>query len=230
MADNSRKTPLSRSLEAFAEKKIADAVQLLGQALPCSVLSVDGAIVTVKFEVDAAPFTLPKVTIPIAGSEYYRIPVQPGDAGVVFPADARLGGVSGLAPNLVPKLDKPANLSALVFFPIGNANWQPEDPDVAVIYGPSGATIKTKDGAVFLKVTASGIAIQGDVSIDGSLSVTGGVDVDGVLNATDGGVVTGDLTVSGNTSFGGGSKKVVLDGDPVTGGFVHASSTTIKAT
>lgn len=206
MADNSRKTPLARSLNAFAEAKVADAIQLLGQALPCSVVSADGGIAEVKFEVDAAPFTLPNVTVPVAGSEYYRIPLQAGDGGVVFPADARLGGISGLAPNLVPKLDKPANLSALVFFPIGNANWQPEDPDVAVIYGPSGTTIKTKDGAVFIKVTAAGIAFQGDVTVDGK------------------------LTVTGDTSFGGGAKKVALDGDNVVAGKVVASSTTIKAT
>lgn len=42
--------------------------------------------------------------------------------------------------------------------------------------------------------------------------------------------INGDLTVTGNTSFGGGAKAVVLDGDPVSGGAVHATSTTIKAT
>lgn len=48
--------------------------------------------------------------------------------------------------------------------------------------------------------------------------------------------ITGDLAVSGKltsgdtTGLAGGAKKVVLDGDPVSGGFVHASSTKTTAT
>jgi len=39
-----------------------------------------------------------------------------------------------------------------------------------------------------------------------------------------------DLTTTGNASLGGGSKKIVLDGDPVVSGAVVASSTKAKAT
>lgn len=42
--------------------------------------------------------------------------------------------------------------------------------------------------------------------------------------------IDGKLTVVGDTSLGGGAKKIVLDGDPVVSGAVVASSTKSKAT
>lgn len=43
-------------------------------------------------------------------------------------------------------------------------------------------------------------------------------------------VVDGELSSGDQTNLAGGGKKVVLDGDPVSGGVVHASSTKTKAT
>lgn len=58
-----------------------------------------------------------------------------------------------------------------------------------------------------------------------------GVKVNGVLFDRSGNVSgVADLTTTGDASLGGGSKKVVLDGDPVSGGAVHATSTKAKAT
>lgn len=207
MSDNSRKTPLARSLESLAEGKARDAIQLLGQALPCSVVTTDGSFATVKFEVDAAPFTLPNVTVPIAGAEYVRLPIQAGDGGYVIPADARLAGISGVASGIVPKLDKPANLTALVFFPIANKSWFAVDPNWLVLYGPDGVKVQSVDGSVFLKVSSAGIEITGNVT------------------------VTGDLLINGNAKLGGasGTKKIVLDGDAVVAGHVVATSTKAEA-
>lgn len=42
--------------------------------------------------------------------------------------------------------------------------------------------------------------------------------------------ITGKLSSSDQSNLAGGSKKVVLDGDPVSGGVVHASSTKTKGT
>ena len=112
MADNYLKTPLGQSLNDWAYQKILNAVNSQGRALPCSVVAVEGSIVTVRFEVNAAPATLPRVKIPVAGAEYIRYPIQVGCLGVAFPASVRIGNVSGLSPG-VPTMATPGNLAAL---------------------------------------------------------------------------------------------------------------------
>ncbi len=155
------KTPFNQSLNRFAEGKIKDALQLTGKALPCSVVSVTSTgIVTIKFELDAAPFTLPQVTVPVAGSRYVRLPVQPGDLGMVMAADVRLGGVTGTGGGLAT-LSAPANLSALVFFWLGNAAWTVDDPQAVTITGPNGAVLQTDSGADKITVSSAGVRIKG---------------------------------------------------------------------
>lgn len=170
MADNAQKTPLAVSLDRLGNVKAADAIGQLGKALPCSVVSVSGSIVTVKFEVQSG-YTLPNITCPVFGPQYIRYPLQVGDKGVVFPADAYLGGVSGLGGG-VASLTTPGNLSALVFFPIGNATWSaPDDPNAVVIYGPTGVIIRMADESVVLDLNPSKVDITGSVRISGNLSV-----------------------------------------------------------
>jgi hypothetical protein len=203
MADNAQKTPFFRSMNRFAEAKAISAIQLLGKALPCSVVAVSGSIVKVKFELNAAPYTLPNVTVPLAGPEWIRYPTQIGDKGIVIPSDVRIGGITGLGSG-VANLNLPANLSALTFFPIGNANWDAtDDAQKVVIYGPNGVIIRTTDSSTKLELSPTGVAINNDFS------------------------------ASGDVSLGGGAKRVVLDGDPVIGGgggTVQASSTKVMAT
>lgn len=206
MASNAQRTHYALYLNRFAQQKAMEAIDKLGMALPCSVVEVSGSIVTVNFEVNAAPFTLPKVTVPIATSIYRREPTQIGDLGIVLPADVYIGAISGLGGG-TPNLDLPASLSALIFQPVASANWDPPtDPNKYEIWGPDGFVIRTGDRSTSITGDASGTTILNNV------------------------VITGNLTVSGDTSFGGGAKKVVLDGDPVSGGAVHATSTTIVAT
>jgi hypothetical protein len=210
MAGNAQKTPLARELNRFAEKKILDAIQLTGKALPCKIASVDGSIVTVSFEIQS-DFTLPQVTIPTGIPEYMRVPFQSGDKGFVIPADARLGGISGLGGG-VAELSLPANLAALVFVPVSNNGWFTVDGNLFVMYGPHGLKLQTVDDSVHLILNSSGITIKGNVNITGDVAVTG------KLSSTD------------EADLAGGAKKVVLDGDPVVMGVVVASSTKTKAT
>jgi len=169
MSGNVLKTPLARSLNQFAERKVQDALQLVGKALPCSVTKVSGSIVTVKFEVNTS-FTLPNVTCPVFGPEYIRYPLQVGCLGVVFSADARLGGVSGLGGG-TPDLSLSANLSSLVFVPVGNANWSsPDDTQAVVLYGPNGVVLRTQDRAVSLVLSSSGVAINGNLTVTGEVT------------------------------------------------------------
>src|ERR1700743_2257306 len=95
MADNAQKTPIAQNLSRFSQASSQNETQALPKALPCSVVSVSGAIVTVKFEVTSV-YTLSNVTMPLFGPEYVRYPIQVGDKGFAVPADAYLGGMSGL--------------------------------------------------------------------------------------------------------------------------------------
>jgi len=185
MASNVQKIPLARSLNLFAERKIADFIQLTGKALPCKVTAVSGSIVTVSFQV-GGPWTLPTVTVPMFGPEYIRYPTQVGDTGVVFPADASLGGITGLggAAPVLPTLA--GNLSALVFFPVASKNWSAsEDPNSVVIYGPNGVILRTLNKSASLTLTATGVAIKGNLTVTGSIMAgQGGADQVGLQTHT----------------------------------------------
>jgi hypothetical protein len=131
---------------------------------------VAGSIVTVKFELTTS-FTLPQVTVPAAVFEYVRIPIQIGDKGIVIPASVRLGYISGLGGGTPPELVTPANLSSLLFMPVSSKNWSAsEDPNKLVLYGPSGAILRTLDKASEVTVSSTGTAIK--VPAGKSLSIT----------------------------------------------------------
>ena len=150
-ADNSQKTPFARSLSDFTQGKIADGAQLIGKSLPATVVSAQGSIVTVKFEVNSI-FTLMQVTVPLFGPEYIRYPMRKGDPGAVIAMDARLGGLSGLGGG-VASLDAPANLAALVFLPFGNTEWQAVDPNAVVVRGPNGVVLEDETNACTFVLT-----------------------------------------------------------------------------
>lgn len=212
---NAQKTPFARSLNRFAEQKAAEAIQLTGRALPCSVVSVSGSIVTVKFEVDSKPFTLPNVTVPVGTPEYVRLPIQAGDKGVVLSSDAYLGGVSGLGGGTAD-LSIRANLSCLVFFPISNKGWSAAvDANALCLYGPDGTIIYSTDKTAMLKVTKdenSWTAPAGKpATIKGDLVVEGSIRLAGSIKAQDGSTYAGDITTAGNIVAGsGGADQVGL--------------------
>jgi hypothetical protein len=152
MADNYDKLWVQKSANQLAINRAQQAIQNLGRALPCRVVSVSGAIVTVAFEVNAAPLTLKNITIPKAESPWIRMPTQVDDKGWTVPADAYLSGVSGLGGG-VANLTRPGNFSALVFVPISNAGSGPIDPNAAQVQGPNGAIIRATTGTTSEIVT-----------------------------------------------------------------------------
>jgi hypothetical protein len=233
-AANAQKTPLARSLNQFAEQRINGYMQFVGRnSLPAQVTAVNGSIVTVSFQV-TSPYTLPTVTVPIVGSEYIRLPIQKGCTGMVQQADAYLGGVTGLGGGMAD-LSIPANLSSLVFLPLGSKNFSATDnPNAVVIYGPDGVIIRdtgkkntftlTQNG-VTLTQTAGGFVITVPagqaVTINGALVVDGNLQLNGAIQALNGGTYAGNIETAGDIVAGaGGADSVTLQNH------VHAGVTT----
>lgn len=203
MADNAQKTPFVTSINDAAMAKARAAIQVLGKNLPCSVVRVQGAIVRVKFEVVAGVLPLPQVTMPLFGPEYIRYPIQVGDRGVAMSADAYLGGVSGLGGGTAD-LTTRNNLAALVFFPVGNANWTTVDPNAVIVYGPNGVVLRDQASNSIITLTPSQI-----VMTRGATSV--------IINNA-GVEIIGNLTVTGNMIGGsGGADQVNLQTHVHTG-------------
>jgi hypothetical protein len=144
------RTPLVSTLPVGVRTQIGDALQLMGKALPCHVISAAGPLITVAFDLAPSVWTLPQITVPLFGPEYVRYPIQPKDKGYVIPVECPVGFSSGQASS-PPDLSQPGNLEALYFQPIGNAKWQEVDGQSVVIYGPNGVTIRdTNSGAVIV--------------------------------------------------------------------------------
>lgn len=150
MSDNAQKTPLALSLESFTRQRIASQLQTEGKALPCTVVSVDGRLITVSFDV-VTEFTLPQITVPLFGPEYIRYPIQPGDRGMTIAANASVVGVAGMS-NTTADLNTQGNLGpSLAFLPLGNTQWQNVDPNALVMYGPNGVVLRdSASNSVFL--------------------------------------------------------------------------------
>ncbi|KWF29914.1 hypothetical protein [Burkholderia pseudomultivorans] len=195
MADNYSKLPLQRSLNRVAIARAAQAIEDTGNALPCRVTKVSGAIVTVEFELQGT-WTLPPVTIPKAESRWIRMPTQVGDKGVTMPADAYLGGISGLGGGTAD-FRRRGNLTALVFVPVSNAGSPPDDPNAAQVCGPNGMIARTTQGAT----PSSCIVNQNGVSMtygDALLSLTAA----GIVMSFGGHTITLDasgLSIDGNS-------------------------------
>ncbi|HEX4025875.1 MAG TPA: hypothetical protein VHX52_14415 [Steroidobacteraceae bacterium] len=124
---NFQKTPFSRTLSKFAHHTAVSEIERRGQALPGSVvaISANGAIVTVNFDVPGQ--AIPRTSMPVAMSKYVQIPVAVGDMGVAFPVSVYIGKQSGLGTGSPAASKLQPNLSALVWFPISNANWDAID-------------------------------------------------------------------------------------------------------
>ena len=157
---NAQKIWLARSLNQIATARAQDAIQLLGKALPATIVSIDGAIATVNFEVLQDGYNLPQVTCPIAGSEYIRLPLQIGTKGVVYPCDVYIDNMSGLGVG-TPDLTQAGNLSALVFFPIGNVDWSIVDPDTLVLTGgANGSILRNATGTALVAVSNTTVTLS----------------------------------------------------------------------
>jgi phage baseplate assembly protein gpV len=156
---NSQKTPFSISIQNLIQESIDDKLQGLGQAWPCTIVSVNGAIVTVEFNINNENLTPPQVTCTTIGSQYIRVPLKKGDAGVCVPANTRLGGVTGLGLGVAPLLN-PSNLGGLIFLPVGNTNFPDVDPDAVVVTAPNGAYLETSDGLSSATISENQLLLQ----------------------------------------------------------------------
>lgn len=201
MASNYGKVWLQKTSNQLAINRAKQAIENTGRALPCRVVSVNGSIVTVAFEMDASPLTLPNITIPKAESAWVRTPTQVGDMGMTMPADVYLGGVSGLGGGVATFAPQGA-LSTLVFVPVSNANSPPVDQNAAQIEGPNGAIVQTTTGTLSKIVTdTSGTTITygsttATVNSNGITLNGTNIDVTGTTSITGNTSVTGNLTVS----------------------------------
>ncbi|EML4687393.1 hypothetical protein U4W25_06140 [Citrobacter amalonaticus] len=153
-----QKLNFGRNMNRFAEYKFSKAFQSAGKILPASIVRQEGKMVTVSFELTDTPYAFPQVTIPLFGPQYIRYPMQPGDKGIVIPGDTYLGGVSGQGGGTAD-LTPPANLSALVFLPISNTEWESVDGNVVTIYGPEGVTIRDSGSNTTFLLTPDSISI-----------------------------------------------------------------------
>jgi hypothetical protein len=160
MSGQGQVLPLARSIGFAGQVAAQNRVQRLGQSYPCSVVSVDGALITVKFEVKADPFTLPQVQMPLFGPEYIRYPIQVGDKGIAISADIYIGQMSGMGPdNQTADLTEPPNLSTLVFLPIGNKTWRSVDHDAVVVYGKNGVVLQDGQQTCTITLTPNGVTL-----------------------------------------------------------------------
>lgn len=153
------KLNFASSMNRFTERKIENALQKSGKVLPASVVKQTGNMITVSFELRDIPYVLPQVTIPLFGPQYIRYPMQPGDKGIVIPADTYIGGVSGQGGGIAD-MTPPANLSALVFLPISNTEWQGVDGQVVTVYGPEGVTLRDNGNNTTFLLKPDSIAIS----------------------------------------------------------------------
>ena len=185
MGGNYRRTPIGASLPRIARETADTQLQKTAKALPCTVVSVNGQFVTVKFEVDAGPFTLQNITIPINTSKYDWIPVQSGDTGYTQPANVALANISGVTTS-IPALVQSGNLTGLAFQPAARKQFTAVNSNQRVVQGPAGARVQTLDGAVIIEVgetvatitigslvftaTGSGVAIVGNLTVTGEIT------------------------------------------------------------
>ena len=240
MANNAHKLWVQDTINQHSITRVAEAIQNTGASLPCSVVSVSGQIVTVKFEVNSAPWTLPQIAIPIATWSYDWIPVQPGDMGLTVPSDVYLGGISGLGGG-VADMTPPGNLSALMFVPVANSSWTAPGGDALkrVIQGINGFIAQSINGLVSiigslttLTLTSNGYTIvfssSGITITAPTATVDGNIVVSGTITGNGTGGATASGPISSSSSISGASLKA---GNGATGSFtVESGSITVTVT
>jgi hypothetical protein len=196
MSANELKTPIVFYQPLAMRTATQNENQQRAQGLPCHVVKVvSSGIVEVAFDVTGPPYTFPQSTLPVHMSEWGRIPVQVGDKGYAVPADAYLGGVTGLGGGTAD-LVRRGNLTSLAFQPLGNASWPAVDPNAYTLYGPNGAVLKDQQDKNNFTLTPNAVTLTltvGDVTI----TVPSGqrVTINGDLHVVGTIYVTGDILV-----------------------------------
>ncbi|HFK4064875.1 TPA: hypothetical protein ACG1UU_002279 [Kluyvera ascorbata] len=153
-----KKLNFAGNMNNFAANKIAQAQLMAGKVLPAAVVERNGNMVVIQVLLRNVPYVVPHLTVPLFGPEYIRYPMQPGNKGILIPADTYLGGISGLGGGTAD-LTPPANLSALTFLPISNTEWEGVDPNVLTMYGPEGVTLRDSGSNTTFLLTPDSITI-----------------------------------------------------------------------
>ena len=194
--DSSKRLPIVYGLQSVIDKRVNDAFQNFGKFYPCHIIEINKPngsnsvpIVKVQFDItDEKGITiLPSVVMPIASSEYVRLPIRVGDYGLAISADVTIGKITGLG-SFGATLTEAGNLSAMVFLPVGNVNWTAFDSNSLILYSVSNGaliaistdTITLQENGKKIVLSSSGVAITGNVTINGSLTVTGDVVGNGI--------------------------------------------------
>lgn len=229
--DFSKRLPVAQNLATAIDWRIKTLTQLQGWELPCTVVAVDDSkgFVTVNFEVQNTPFTLPHITIPVVGWEYIRLPIQVGDRGITRKIDVNIASISGQG-STPPNISDAGNLTeVLAFAPIMNKGFtDSDDPNAVLIYGPNGVIIRTiyvdpeTDVNSKITVDTTGILIEYG-AVNKILINAAGISMDcggGKVVITDGAVdITGTLTING-TPYLSHQHSGVQTGGGNTGGVV----------
>jgi len=216
VTDYSKKLLYSQNLVGVIDNQIGEALQADGWELPCTVsaISADGLFVTVNFEISQGQESIPNITIPIAQSEYVRLPIQIGTVGITKKITADITYISGQQDG-VSTLNSYGNLNtALCFMPISNKKLFPENANInaLLLYGPEGVVIEDLNIVGGTPVTNSrvtvsqtGVRMESGTSFiqinkDGSIVIKGSsvtiMDKD-FINHTHGGVSTGSSNTTG---------------------------------
>lgn len=208
MASNAQKQHYSKTSDAYLQSRSNDFSWVEGQALPATVTAVEGSIVTVSLTLNASPFVIPGLVVPVIGTEYLRAPIQVGCKGMVISADAYLDAQTGLGSG-TPDFTQPANLTALAFVPLGNKGWTSVDGNKLVLYGVNGLILQDAASPT-CKITLTN---EGFVATLGALTLTfssAGLALSGGGKITDNGVSV-ETHVHTNTQPGTGESGAPLN-------------------
>lgn len=161
MSGNNLTTPLAQSLNLIGDKRASDALAKLGKGLPCTVQQVvSPGIVLVNFEVEAIPFALPQVKMPVCKHSSIQYPIKVGDPGVALSADLRTGALSGLSTSKARLTDTVANLSAMTFFWLGQLEETWLDQDALSLNGNMAVTPDALGFFATAKVAQQSVAAE----------------------------------------------------------------------
>jgi hypothetical protein len=182
MTDYSRKLLFQQNLAGIINNQIASAKQGAGYELPCIVkeISADGLFVTVDFAVAQGQFPLPTITIPIAESEYVRLPIQVGTVGVTKKIDVNIQNISGQADGVAGYTNYGNLDSVLCFVPITNSKLFPTTPDKNVLwlYGPNGVLIQNAAGDSKITISETMVKLESGSSYI-TINHNGEIDIQG---------------------------------------------------
>ena len=180
--DYSKKLLYSQNLVGVIDNQIGEASQADGWELPCTVKSIsdDGLFVTVDFAISQGQFPIPTITIPIAESEYVRLPIQVGTVGITKKIVADITYISGQQDG-VSTLNTYGNLNtALCFVPITNKKLFPITPNKNALwlYGPAGVIVQNENGDSKVTVSAASVRMESgssyiQINKDGSIVIKG---------------------------------------------------------